>query len=85
LANSARGNIGTVPLDKLTMAMADSAKRVQAGDMSTVSEMLTTLATTLNSLFADLMRLAANNLGNGNAFEAGEQLFKMTPRSRTPL
>lgn len=83
LASFARGTIGTVYLDKLTLAMSEGAKRVQAGDMSAVEAMLITQATTLNALFADLTRRASNNLGNGHTFEAGEQLFKMALRAQS--
>jgi len=78
-----RGTIGEVKLDKVALAMAENARQVRGGDMSSVEAVLLTQATVLNGLFADLTRRAANNLGNGHTFEAGEKLFKMALRAQS--
>jgi hypothetical protein len=71
-----KGTVGELTLEKLSQAMAASADRVKAGDMTEVEAILVSQVTVLNGLFADLVRRSANNIA-ADYLEAGERFLKL--------
>lgn len=59
----ANGNFGLLDLTETLAVMAEKAARVQAGDLSEVETTLTAQAIALDSIFNELARRAALNMG----------------------
>jgi len=59
----ARGTWGESDLTETVVAMREKAEKVQAGDLSDMEEMLTAQATALDSIFTEMARRAALNMG----------------------
>ena len=59
----ARGTYGTTDWTESVAALKDKVAKVQAGDLSGMEAMLAAQATTLDSIFAEMARRAAMNMG----------------------
>jgi hypothetical protein len=59
----AAGTYGTTDWTEAAAALKDKVAKVQAGDLSGMEAMLTSQATTLDSIFTEMARRAAMNMG----------------------
>ena len=61
--NFSRGTFGESGINESTDALRDKVAKVQAGDLSGVEAILTAQATALDSIFTEMARRAALNMG----------------------
>lgn len=58
-----KGSVTDLPLGELVIALEDKVARVQKGDVSDLEATLAAQATALNSIFSEMARRAAANMG----------------------
>ena len=58
-----KGTVGDLRIDNVVTALVESAKAVKANNLAEIEELLTSQAIVLNSMFGELSRRSANNMG----------------------
>lgn len=75
-----KGSVGDMKIDNVVKALATSAKAIKANDFAQVEELLTSQALVLNTMFGELSRRSAANMGE--YIEASQRYFNMAMKAQ---
>ena len=80
LTKYAKGSVGDVKLDHVISKLEESAKAVKAKNLEEFEELLTSQAIVLNTMFGELSRRSAANMGE--YIDASQRYFNMALKAQ---